>query len=215
MLRVSDVEVECIIGVYPEERRHPQPLRVGLAFELDTRRAAQEESLAHTVDYARVVGEVAFVLQHGAFHLLETAAEVVCATVLSGLDQPSEMELTLQKPRALGGNGLPALTVRRGRDAPSALWTFNFGVVDVIWNVRGLGIYRLRLRGGASVQLPKQVVIFDVSAGRQGEISELMSKTLARLEKAPSSKLKNPGAETRAYLLLSRPPLRLDAFVAA
>ena len=203
VLRVVDVEVECLIGVYPEERRTPQPLKVGLSFELDTRRAAQEESLEHTVDYARVIGEVGFILQEGAFHLLETAAEVVCATVLSGLEQPSEMELTLQKPRALGGNGVPSLTVRRGRDAPSALWTFGFGVVDVVWNVRGLGIYRLRLRGGGGVQLPKHVVVFDVHQGRQGAI-----------EAPPSSKLKNDGAEVRSYLLLSRPPLRLDAFVA-
>ncbi|MDP2343455.1 MAG: dihydroneopterin aldolase [Deltaproteobacteria bacterium] len=206
VLRVVDVEVECLIGVYPEERRTPQPLKVALAFELDTRRAAQEESLAHTVDYARVVGEVTFVLQEGAFHLLETAAEVICATVLSGLEHPSEMELTLQKPRALGGNGIPSLSVKRGRDAPSALWTFGFGVVDVVWNVRGLGIYRLRLKGGAGVQLPKGVVIFDGQRGRQGEIEKPSSSS--------PSPLHNRGTELRTYLLLSRPPLRLDAFVA-
>jgi FolB domain-containing protein len=202
LLRVADVGVDCIIGIHAEERTTPQPLSVSVSFALDTRRAALEESLALSVDYARVVGEVAFVLQHGQFHLIETAAEVVCRTVLSGLDHLDEMELTLTKPRALGGNGAPSLTVRRARDAASSLWTFAFGVVDVVWNVRGLGLYRLRLRGAHGVHLPKQTLVFACDQGRQGELLQA------------SRKLHNASSDVRSFLLLSRPPLRLDEFVA-
>lgn len=202
VLRVVDVDVDCVIGIHPEERAATQPLRVSLSFVLDTRRAALEENLAVSVDYARVVGEVGFVLQHGQFHLIETAAEVVCRSVLSGLEHLDEMELTLVKPRALGGNGHPSLTVHRARDAASSLWTFGFGVVDVVWNVRGLGLYRLKLRGGAGVQVPKQALVFACDRGRQGEV-------------LPSSKkLRNESSDVRSFLLLARPPLRLDEFVA-
>lgn len=201
-LRVRDVAIDCIIGVHPEERLHRQPLIVSLAFALDTRRAALEESLAASIDYARVVGEVEFVLQRCDFHLIETAAEVVCRTVLSGLEHVDELELTLQKPRALGGNGVPSLLVRRARDTASSLWTFAFGVVDVVWNVHGLGLYRLRLRGGAGVHLPKSAVVFAAQQGRQGEVLTPTPKPLV-----------NGSSDVQSYLLLSRPPLRLDEFV--
>ena len=108
LLRIDDLDVDCIIGIHPEERTTPQPLRVSLAFRFDSRRAAQEESLAHSVDYARVAGEVGFLLHQGAFQLIETAAEVVSRCVLSGLDHFEELELKLQKPKALAGNGLPS-----------------------------------------------------------------------------------------------------------
>ncbi len=201
LLRIVDVDVDCLIGIHPEERAAPQPLRVSLSFSVDTRRAAQDENLGMTVDYARVVGEVGFVLQQGQFHLIETAAEVVSRSVLSGLDQLDELELTLAKPRALGGNGFPALTIKRARDAASSLWTFAFGVVDVVWNVRGLGLYRLKLRGAHGVQLPRDAIVFACDQGRQGELLP------------PTTKLKNPSSDVRSYLLLSRPPLRLDEFV--
>lgn len=200
-LSLNDVEVDCRIGIHPEERATPQPLRVSLTFSVDTRRAAQEENLAYSVDYARVAGEVAFVLQQGQFHLIETAAEVISRSVLSGIEHIDELELTLVKPRALGGNGHPALTLQRAREAASSLWTFAFGVVDVVWNVRGLGLYRLRLRGAHGVQLPRDAVVFACDQGRQGELLP------------PTTKLKNPSSDARSYLLLSRPPLRLDEFV--
>lgn len=202
LLRLIDVGVDCLIGIHPEERSTPQPLRVSLSFAVDTRRAAFEENLALSVDYARVAGEVTFVLQQGQFHLIETAAEVVSRSVLSGLEHLDELELTLEKPQALGGNGFPALTLKRARDAASSLWTFAFGVVDVVWNVRGLGLYRLKLRGAHGVQLPREAVVFDCHAGRQGELLP------------PTARLKNPSSDVRSYLLLSRPPLRLDEFVA-
>ncbi len=203
VLRIADVSVDCIIGVHPEERASSQPLVVSLTFHLDTRRAAQEESLALSIDYARIAGEVAFVLQKGEFHLIETAAEVVCRTVLSGLEHIPDLALTLQKPRALSGNGAPSLSVRRTRDNASSLWTFAFGVVDVVWNARGLGVYRLQLRGGAGVQVPRSAIVFACQQGRQGEVLHKATKPL-----------ENASSDVQSFLLLSRPPLRLDEFIA-
>ena len=202
VLRVTDVEVECIIGIYPQERHTPQPLSVSMAFELDTRPPAHEENHARTVDYARVVAEAAFVLQRGAFLLIETAAEAVCAAVLSGLESPSDMELSLKKPRALGGNGVASLTVRRGRDVSQALWTFSFGVVEVVWNAHGFGIYRVRLNPNAAVTLPPHVTVLAAGQGRPGVF-----------EPIPSSTLNTQQTTAHSYLVTARPPVRLDAFI--
>lgn len=204
-LDLVDVSISCIIGIYAEERTTPQPLVVSLGFDLDVRRAAHDASLANTVDYARVIGEVAFVLQQGAFLLIETAAEVVAASVLAGLDVIDALHVVIKKPNALGGNGIPALTIRRQRDTNAARWTFPFGVVDVVHHAAGLGLYRLKLRSGCAVTLPADVRCFNVDAGRQGEDLG----TPRRLDARDIA-----GVDT-TFLLVARPGLPLDAFVRA
>ena len=203
LLRIDGIVVSCIIGIHPEERTTPQPLHVSLGFPLDARRASFDENLDHSIDYARVSGEVGFLLQQGSFHLIETAAEVVSRGLLSGLEHVDEIEVTVAKPQALGGNGLPSLKVHRTRDQAAALWTFAFGVVEVIWNAKGLGVYRLRLRPGAGVKLPKNAVVFDRRSGRNGAV----------LTPTPPSVV-NEKTGPRLFLLVARPPLRLDEFVA-
>jgi 7,8-dihydroneopterin aldolase/epimerase/oxygenase len=200
-IRVVGAPFSCVIGVYEEERHTPQPLLLDFAFFLDSRRAAVSEDLAHTVDYARVLGEAAFVLGQGRFLLLETAAEVLTATLLSGLDVCSEMELTIHKPRALQGAGEPALTVRR-RHEVNAVWSFPFGAVEATWKGKELGVYRLRLRPGCSVKLPKGVVAYAADQGRRG------------VALGPMGQIDNAADGLATYLLCSRPPVPLDAFAA-
>ncbi len=199
---VIDVDIPCIIGIYAEERTAPQSLLVSLGFDLDVRRAAHDASLASTVDYARIVGEVAFVLQQGKFLLIETAAEVVAASVLLGLDVVDTLHVVIKKPRALGGNGTPSLRIRRQRDTSSGRWTFPFGVVDVVHHAAGVGLYRLRLRARHAITIPIDVRCFNVDAGRQGE------------DLGTPRRLEASTVDT-TFLLVARPGLPLDAFVRA
>lgn len=200
VVRVDNLTVSCLIGVHPPERITRQPLVVSLALHLDTRRAAFDEQLAHTADYARIVGEVRFVLERGDFHLLETAAEVVARVVLAAAGVVADVDVTLQKPAALGGAAVPSLTIHRDREAASAVWTYAFGTVDVVWNHNGLGVYRLALKPKASLHVPAHVGCFDVDAAAAVNVA---------------GPLTNADATPREYLLLARPPLRLDAFVTA
>ena len=49
---IRGLEFDTIVGVLPEERVTPQPLRVDLELDVDTRQAARSKDLADTVDYA-------------------------------------------------------------------------------------------------------------------------------------------------------------------
>jgi dihydroneopterin aldolase len=198
-IHVQGAPFTCIIGVYDEERHTPQALVVDLTFEVDVQRAATSGLLAHTVDYARVLGEVGFVLESARFELIETAAEALAATLLSGLDATSGLALTLHKPGALLGAGVPSLHIERQRDQ-AAVWSYVFGTVEVPWRDSQLGIHRVRVRPGGEVQLPQPVPAFSCDAGRRGEALGAVGR------------LSNSGTGWATYLLCSHPALPLDAF---
>lgn len=157
-LSLSGLSVDCIVGVYAHERDTPQPLGVDLALYLDTRPAAREAKLRETVDYARLWGEVRFLLQASRFLLLETAAEAVARYILAPptADVPhgriQELTVRLSKPRALAGAGMPTLEIHRiAGEYSYEIEDKPFGHVDVIFVTKACGIYRLRLAPGASI----------------------------------------------------------------
>lgn len=198
---VVDVNIPCVIGVYSEERLAPQPLLVSLGLAVDVRRAARDADLHHTVDYARVMGEVEFVLQESAFLLIESAAEVIAAMVLAGHDLVDEVTVTVKKPQALGGNGAPSLTIRRRRDATAQRWTFSFGTVDVA-STPGVGVYRLQLRAGHAAVMPSHVRCFHVEGGRRGK----------RVMPQHDGPVRLHGEVDATYVVVAAPPLAQDAF---
>ncbi len=195
LLRVDDVVVDCVIGVYAEERTATQPLRVSLSLALDAAAAARSGDLNDTVDYARLFGQLRFVLAHGAFRLLETAAEVLCAVALRASPGVDELTLTLSKPRALAGNGLPSLTLTRRRlpGVPSP------DDVALLWAGPDASVHHVVLAAGERVQLPPDAAVLDVDDGRQG----------SALPTDGGASVTGP----RTLLVVARHPLGADALV--
>ncbi len=168
VLRVDDVGFSCVIGIYDEERTRPQPLRVTLALPLNAAASAATGDLACSVDYARLLGQVGFVLEHGAFRLLETAGEALCAVVLGSVAGVADsVALTLRKPEALGGNGVPSLSLRRRRRQPSR-HASTAGVLDTLWAGPDVALFRWALAPGVRLRRAGDVAVFDVDAGRRG-----------------------------------------------
>ncbi len=156
-VEIRGLSVDCIVGVYPEERGRVQPLELDVALFLDAR-AAAKGGLAHTVDYARLSGELRFLLESCSFLLLESAADALCRYVLApptgdGMRaQVKAVTLRLCKPHALADLGVASLTVHRRADE----YTFGeehkpFGRVDIVYEDPQVGIYRLRVRPGGAI----------------------------------------------------------------
>ncbi len=157
-LWLNGLSVECIVGVYTNERRAPQPLGVDLCLCLDTRAAARDAKLSATVDYARLWGEVRFLMQASRFTLLESAAEAVASYILAAptSDAPrarvEEVCVRLSKPLALAGAGVPTLEIhRRAADYSYPREEKPFGHTDLIFATRGCGIYRGHINPGATI----------------------------------------------------------------
>lgn len=160
VLTIDNVRVRCIVGLYASEAFEPQPLEVSLTLHLDTSGAADDRSLAATVDYARLEGEVRFLLESCRFRMLETAAQALARYVLAPPtgDRPHQMveavDVVLRKPEALGGAGagVPVLRIRRfAVDQRYTIEQRPFGEVDVIHESASCGIYRLRIAPGRAI----------------------------------------------------------------
>jgi dihydroneopterin aldolase len=159
VVELNGLRVECIVGVYKSERNVKQPLELDAALYLDTRPAATGRHLRDTVDYARLSGELRFLLKTSSFLLLETAADALCRYILAPPTddlqraQVRAVTLKLTKPQALTRGTVASLQIhRRTEEYVYGLEQKPFGRVDIVYEDDDVGIYRLRVRPGGSIE---------------------------------------------------------------
>ncbi len=160
VLRIEELMVDCVVGVYPHERDASQPLRVDVEMRLETETSAVKESLRSTIDYAATTSQLVFLLRSCRFRLLETAGHALARYLLAPpapderRAQVDSVLVRLTKPGALGGLAVPSLEIER-----MAAWcnveveSKPFGTVDVIYETKDAGIYRLNVAPGKSIPL--------------------------------------------------------------
>jgi dihydroneopterin aldolase len=215
-ITIEGLDVACILGVYDHERVTPQRIVVEVTMGVDAQRAAQLERLDATVDYEWVSTQIAFILKLGRFRLLETAAHTICcALLLAPLDgesrgQIQSVDLSLRKPDALGGRGVPRLRMRRlPNQAKSVKESKPFGSVDVIHETSDVGLYRLNLFPGRRIalhmhrQMAEAELVLSTGLHCQGEPAARGSVRLW-----PNGLLhyyENPTDKTQSLLCVDRP----------
>ncbi|WP_271611671.1 dihydroneopterin aldolase [Bradyrhizobium sp. CCBAU 21362] len=69
---IADLEVECIIGIYPHERVTPQKLLFDVRLDLDIGEAAAVDSIGSTTDYDDIAQIVSSCAMNGRYQLVET-----------------------------------------------------------------------------------------------------------------------------------------------
>jgi dihydroneopterin aldolase len=103
-------------GVYRHERERGQIFKVDAVLEVDTRRAAADDDLQLTVNYAELAQRLHAVLSSEPVDLLETLAQRL-ADVCLAHEMVSAVEITVHKPDA--DLGVPfddvVVTIRRTR----------------------------------------------------------------------------------------------------
>lgn len=111
---IRDLQVACIIGIYPKERLAKQMVILNLALECDLATAAASDAIADTVNYKelkdRIVGEVG-VSEH---LLIEKLAQHVASLCLVD-SRVRAVTVTVDKPGALTGARSVAVEIRRTR----------------------------------------------------------------------------------------------------
>ncbi|HJN37645.1 MAG TPA: dihydroneopterin aldolase [Gammaproteobacteria bacterium] len=114
-ISINQLQVDCIIGVLPEERIQPQPLLISLDIETDFSSAVQHDDIANTLDYNLLSTIISNMAIKGKFHLIETLAENIAQYILS-LPKVFKTKITLQKPQALANAKSAAVTIQRSND---------------------------------------------------------------------------------------------------
>jgi dihydroneopterin aldolase len=86
-------------GVFDSERRDGQTFIADVTVELDTRAAAQTDSVEQTVDYSQIASRVVAHLEGTPVNLIETLAENIATDIL-GTYLVTAAEVTVHKPQA-------------------------------------------------------------------------------------------------------------------
>jgi dihydroneopterin aldolase len=159
-VQLSGMLMSCVIGIYPNERSRKQPVTVDLCLYLNTRKAAKSASILDTIDYAGVVQEIAFILDHCEFQLIETAVEAICRHFLwvyqsdHNLPNIDAVMVRISKPSALTHGIIPSVQIMRERhdyniDTGKALGTRIFKVHDA----KDSSLHILVTHGGDGISL--------------------------------------------------------------
>jgi dihydroneopterin aldolase len=153
-IEIEALQLDCIVGVHPDEREHEQPLFADLTIDLDLGRAGRSGRIADTIDYDLLTGELAALLRFRRYKLLENAAEESAAMLLGVHPRIERVKLRLAKPRALARAKNAAVVIERvASDYPRKSEHSRWGDVEVLLETREAGLYLLHVAPGRSIPI--------------------------------------------------------------
>lgn len=111
---ISDLRVDGILGVNPEERVTPQPIVVNVVLYVDTRLSAETQRLNDTVSYSAVAKRIRHRITNGSDLLVEKLANDLAHLILTTF--PVErVTVRVEKPDAVRDARTVGVEVDRSR----------------------------------------------------------------------------------------------------
>ena len=102
-IHIKDISIDCIVGVYPNERKKRQTVKLNITLHCDLNPAGKSDKLEDTVDYAALVEHVRDEVKKSRCFLLEALANRIAELCLS-YKHVKAVDVTLAKPQALPGS---------------------------------------------------------------------------------------------------------------
>jgi dihydroneopterin aldolase len=154
-IHIEELELDCIVGVRPWERRRPQRILLDLSLGLDSSRAGKAGRIGLTCDYDQVADEVQALLRFREYQLIEVATEELAAMLFGAHSALRTVEIKLTKRGALPGRARgAAVSLQRTRsEYPRRSLTAPFGQLEVLLETYEAGLYLLSLEPGRSLEL--------------------------------------------------------------
>ena len=112
---LKELEVACIVGVYPQERAQRQSVVFDIELDYDFATATDSDAVGDAVDYDHVAAAVTGLVQRRAFTLIETMAEETAAMLLDQIGQLRAIRLEIRKPQAVPAARCAFVRVERTR----------------------------------------------------------------------------------------------------
>lgn len=110
-IAVTDLAVDCVIGVYPHEKLEPQRIYVTVELKVDTAAAGASDEVGDTLDYDEVK-DLVFELAGRGYDLIEALAGDVAAR-LAARPEVAEAAVTVKKPDAIPEAAHTAVRITR------------------------------------------------------------------------------------------------------
>lgn len=99
-IRIDDLHLRCIIGLYPEERDKKQDVMIQVCLHADLREAGASDDVAHTVDYKSLKNAIVEHVESSRFLLIERLASTI-ATLCLAEPRVQRVDVRVDKPGAL------------------------------------------------------------------------------------------------------------------
>ncbi|MFC1461707.1 dihydroneopterin aldolase [Verrucomicrobiota bacterium] len=112
---IRRLSLDCIVGVYPDERRTKQEVHTTITLHCDLQSAGQSDQLDDTVDYAALMQKITAEVEESRYHLLEALAERVASVCLAD-KRVRAVDVTVEKAKALPAS--VAVEIHRSSDGP-------------------------------------------------------------------------------------------------
>lgn len=97
---IRGLEVSCIIGTLPRERKKKQTVMIDLDFPASVRKAARRDDLKDALNYQKIARRATEFVSKSRFCLIETLAERLAQTLLREFKLKS-ITLRVSKPKAI------------------------------------------------------------------------------------------------------------------
>jgi len=152
---IDGLELACIVGVRPRERRRKQTVRINLSLGLDLSRAGHSGRITQTCDYAQIADELTALLQFREYQLIEVATEEVSAMLFGVHPVVERVEIELEKPAALRGRARSASVriERRHSDFPRRREPTTYGEREVLLETHEAGLYLFGIDSGKTLHI--------------------------------------------------------------
>jgi dihydroneopterin aldolase len=99
---LTELSVECIVGIWDWERRVKQTVIVDVEMAADIRRAAASDHIDDTIDYKRVSKRLLAFIGESQFQLVETLTEQIARLIVTEFGV-SWVKVRLNKRGAIRG----------------------------------------------------------------------------------------------------------------
>lgn len=112
---IRDLNLRCIIGIYPHERKEKQDVVVNLVLDGNFSKAGRSDDIGDAVNYKTIKQQVIRLVERSSFNLIERLAEEIARVCLKDR-KVRRVTVTVDKPGALRFARSVAVEMTRGRD---------------------------------------------------------------------------------------------------
>ena len=116
---IKDLLLRGILGINPEERKNRQDILVNVVMYADTRRAAQSDEMADSVNYRSVAKAMIAHIEEGKPMLVERLVAELARIAFETDERVQAVEVTVEKPGALRFARSVGVSIFRTRDEMS------------------------------------------------------------------------------------------------